>query len=88
MGKLFFLWKRRNEWEEKSKGDTLKGFLIILSSLLHKSRLIGVKAIVFGVNEAKNEEMLKVEDRHSHRLTYLHVSLSLLSVTPTPLRYT
>lgn len=86
MGKLFFLWKRRNEWEEKSKGHTLKGFLIILSSPLHKGRLIGVKAIVFGVNEAKNEEMLKVED--SHRLTYLHVSLSLLSVTPTPLQYT
>lgn len=50
MGKLFFLWKRRNEWEEKSKGDTLKGFLIILPSLLYESRLIGVKAIVFGVN--------------------------------------
>lgn len=30
--------------------------------------------IVFGVNEAKNEDMLKVEVRRSHRLTHLDVS--------------
>lgn len=36
MGKLILLWKRRDEWEEKSeKGGTPKGFLIILSSLLY-----------------------------------------------------
>lgn len=50
MGRLILLWKRRDEWEEKSEGDTLKGFLIILSSLLYESRLIGVKVIVFGLN--------------------------------------
>lgn len=38
-------WVGREKW-----GGTLKGFLIILSSLLRYNRLIGVEMIVFGVN--------------------------------------